>query len=76
MSNQHNNQRPRWVQWAVWGIENRTVVWMMFWVTAALPVAWVIWGFTERRFFAGIALFGAALWYVLAIKWMDAHDQW
>jgi hypothetical protein len=69
-------ERPFWVQVALWGIPNRNVAWLCFWLSFILTVAFISYGFVYPPFFAGgLFLFGA-LGYYLAIRWMDQHHRW
>jgi hypothetical protein len=68
--------RPLWVQVALWGLPSRASVWVCFWLSFILTVASISYGFVDVRFFAGGLFLFAALWYYLAIRWIDRHDRW
>jgi len=69
-------ERPLWVKAAVWGLPNRAAVWACLGLTIALAIASVVYGFWDARFLAGGLLIVAALWYFLAIRWIDQHGSW
>ena len=68
--------RPYWVLIALWGLPNRALAWACFWLSVAITVACVAFGFVDRRFFVGVIMAGAALWYYLAIRWVDRRGRW
>jgi len=69
-------ERPFWVQVALWGLPNRTSVWACFWLAVILTIASMLYALHDVRFFAGALFIFAALWYYLAIHWIDQHDRW
>lgn len=68
--------RPLWVRVGLWGLPRRSAAWAFFWLSMALGIGGIIYGFSDRRFFAGALLFVAAGWYYLAIRWVDQHGGW
>jgi signal peptidase I len=64
-------QWPAWVRIGLWGVPNRTTAWAFFWFCLAVGIACIAFGFVDRRFFGGGALFLAALWYYASIHWVD-----
>ena len=58
------------------GLPTRSSAWSFLWISAALAVGFGLYGFVDSRFFLGVGLSFAALWYWLAIKWVDAHGGW
>jgi signal peptidase I len=70
------NEWPLWVRTGLWGVPNRTAAWAFVWFCVAVAIACVAYGFVDRRFFGGAALFLAALWYYLSIRWVDRRDGW
>ena len=68
--------RPMWVEFALFGISTRGGVLGCMWLSIGLAVAGVIGGFFERVLFLGILFLLAAMWYYLAIRWMDENDGW
>jgi len=67
--------RPAWVKFGLWGLPNRGAAWACFWLSVALSLVGA-YGFVDRRFFGFGALVFAALWYWLAIRWVDEHGGW
>jgi hypothetical protein len=45
-------------------------------MSLAITVGCVVYGFTDWRFFFGGLMVFAALWYYLAIRWVDQHGKW
>jgi hypothetical protein len=68
--------RPWWVKVGLWGISSRGSAWNFVWLSIALGIVCVVYGFWNRLFCMGGVWFLAALWYVLAIQWVDRHDAW
>jgi hypothetical protein len=68
--------RPWWVRVGLWGISSRRSAWTCVWLSIALGVVCVAYGFWNRLFSIGGVWFLAALWYVLAIQWVDRHESW
>ena len=69
-------ERPFWVQVALWGLPNRASVWACFWLSIILTIGSILYAFRDVRFFAGGLFIFAALWYYLAIRWIDQNDRW
>ncbi len=74
--NKRADTRPLWVKVALWGVPGRSAAWAFFWLSLALAIGGIIYGFWDRRFFAGAMLFVAAAWYYLAIRWVDQRGGW
>ena len=72
----HNVQRPLWVRIGLWGLATRASAWVFFWISIALALGCVLYGFVDRRFFVGGLFVLAAWWYLAAIRWVDRHDRW
>jgi len=70
------NAWPLFVQLALWGLPSRRAAWVFFWLSIAMAVGCVAYGFIDLRFFIGSILFFAALWYYLAIRWVDQNSTW
>lgn len=71
--------RSRWplmVRLGLSGIPNRGAAWGFCALSVAAALACIAYGFINRWFFAGALLLLAALWYALAIRWVDRHGQW
>ncbi|HEV3262572.1 MAG TPA: hypothetical protein VG013_37315 [Gemmataceae bacterium] len=75
-SDKQDIRRPLWVRLGLWGLPERATAWGFVWLCIALAAGSAIYGFWDARFFAGCLLVLAALWYWLAIRWMDQHDRW
>jgi hypothetical protein len=69
-------ERPWWVKLGLWGISGRRMAWTFVWLGIALGVACVVYGIWNRWFSAGAIWFVAALWDLLAIRWVDEHGAW
>jgi len=69
-------ERPWWVKVGLWGVPNRAAAWAFFWLSIALAVGCIVYGFWAPPFFAGDLFFLAALWYWLSIRWVDRHGGW
>ena len=69
-------ERPLWVKLGLWGLPNRAAAWAFFWLSIAIAVGCVAYGFVDWRFFAGGGMVFAALWYYLSIRWVDQNDRW
>ena len=67
---------PLWVRVALWGLPNRNSAWVFFWLSLAIGVGCIAYGFVDRRFFLGDPMLLAALWYYLSIRWVDQNSRW
>lgn len=67
---------PFMVRLGLWGVPSRAYAWMYFWLTVAIAIGCVAYGFTDARFFPGGVIVLAAVWYYLAIHWVDQHSRW
>ena len=67
---------PFLVRLGLWGLPNRSAAWVCFWLSAALAVACVAYGFHNPLFFVGGLLVIAAAWYYVSIRWVDKHSHW
>jgi hypothetical protein len=70
------NAWPLLVQLALWGLPSQRAAWAFFWLSIAIAVACVAYGFIDYRFFIGGIMAVAALWYYLAIRWVDQNSSW
>ena len=55
--------RPIWVRLALWGVPGRRSAWLFVWLSIALAIGCVAYGFVRREFFIGGIIFIAAIWY-------------
>jgi hypothetical protein len=67
---------PLLVRFGLWGLPTRISAWACFWISVVLAGASVAVGFVLPIAFAGGGLVFAALWYYLAIRWVDQHSRW
>jgi hypothetical protein len=72
--NQHH--RPIWVSIALWGLSGRASALAFCLISLVLGIAIGLGGFWDRRLFLGFLMLLAALWYWLAIRWMDRNSRW
>ena len=71
--------RSKWpvmVQIGLWGLPNRSAAWVFFWLSIAIAVSCVAYGFVNPIACIGGLLVFAALWYFLSIRWVDQHGTW
>lgn len=64
-------KRPLWVSIGLWGLKTRGSVLAFMWLSIALAVASAI-----VQFWLGLLVLLAALWYWLAMKWVDENEGW
>lgn len=67
---------PPMVRIALFGVPNRTAAWICIWLSIALAVGSVAYGFINPIGFLGVAFVLAALWYFLALRWVDQNSKW
>ncbi len=67
---------PWWVKLSMWGVPRRGGLWAFVWLSVALAVGCVAYGFQDARFFPGALFLFAALMYWLAIRWVDRYGSW
>jgi hypothetical protein len=73
------NDRSNWpvlVRLGLWGLPDRRAAWLFFWLSIAIALGSVAYGFIKPIFFIGGLIGFAALWYYLAIRWVDKHGSW
>jgi hypothetical protein len=71
--------RSRWpmmAQIGLWGLPNRAAAWAFFGLSIAIAAGCIGYGFVDRRFFIGSILAFSALWYYLAIRWVEQNSSW
>jgi signal peptidase I len=69
-------ERPFWVRFGLWGLSTRASALMFCWLCVLIAAAATVYSLWDPRFFAGALLGLAALWYWLAIRWVDQHGGW
>lgn len=62
---------PLMVRLALWQVRTRNTAWMFCWLSLALGIVCL---FSPFRI-GGLMIF-AALWYYLAIRWVDQNSDW
>jgi hypothetical protein len=62
------------VRIALFGLHRRGSVWVFVWISLAIALACVAYGFVEPVFFVGGLMVFSALWYYLAIRWVDRNS--
>ncbi len=71
---------PPMVRFGLMGVRSRGAAWAFFWISIVLAVACIAYAFFNSLFIAGIYIGGlfllAALFYYLAIRWVDQHSKW
>ena len=83
MDSRDPGSRPYWVLIVLWGLPSRASAWACFGILVALAVGCIGYSFADQRFFICVLLgigaaimAAAALWYYLAIRWVDQHGRW
>ncbi|HEX4611217.1 MAG TPA: hypothetical protein VH092_23700 [Urbifossiella sp.] len=68
---------PLLVQLGLWGVPNRTVALVFFWLSTVTVAACILGGLIWWEFFL-LGAFGilAPLWYLFSIRWVDANGGW
>lgn len=67
---------PPMVRFGPWGVPNRTIAWICVWFSITLAVCSVAYGFVEPIGFLGSVFLLSALWYYLALRWVDRNSKW
>ncbi len=67
---------PFMVRIGLWRIQTRSIAWAFVAGSIIIAIACGAYSFVNPRFLGGTSLFLAALWYYLAIKWVDKNKQW
>ena len=67
---------PAFVRLALAGITSRTMAWVCLWISVALAALSIAIGFKWPIAFTGGLMLLAALWYYLAIRWVDQNSRW
>jgi hypothetical protein len=70
-------ERPWWVKVGLWGLPSRTAAAAFVALSLFLALAGAALGvLLDEAFFLGLVFLFAALWYWLAIRWVDYDDDW
>ena len=67
---------PPMVRWGLMGLRSRGAAWAFFWLCIVIAAGCAAYGFVNPAFFLGVTLVLPALWYYLAIRWVDQHSRW
>jgi hypothetical protein len=68
---------PFLVHWGLLGIPDRQTAWALILFCLALTVAGVLYGWlTNPIGYMGCLMIVAAVWYYLAIRWVDRNSRW
>lgn len=71
--------RSKWplpVRLGLWGLSTRSAAWVFVWLSVALAIGAVAYGFVNPLGFLGGVFAFAGLWYYLSIRWVDRHSTW
>lgn len=71
--------RSKWpplVRIGLWGLPNKSIAWFFAIASLFLALVCLVLGLFYPAFFLGLPLVFAALWYYLAIRWVDQHSHW
>jgi len=64
-------ERPLWVAIGLWGLKTRAVAWAFVVLSILVATAWIMyWSWS------GALIYLAAVWYFLAIRWVDKNSAW
>lgn len=67
---------PPMVRMGLMGLRSRGAAWAFFWLSIVIAAGCIAYGFVYPSFFIGAIVLLAALWYYLAIRWVDKHSRW
>lgn len=67
---------PLLVYWGLYGINSKASALGFMWISIALALASLAYGFIDPLGFSGAVFFVAAGWYWYAIKWVGKHSSW
>ena len=65
------SKRPFWVAVGLWGLKTRLVAWAFVVLSILLATGLMMYWSWQGAFF-----YLAALWYFLAIRWVDKNGSW
>lgn len=64
-------ERPLWVAVGLWGLKTRALAWAFFGLSMLVATLWMMyWSWS------GAIIYLAAVWYFLAIRWVDKNGKW
>jgi preprotein translocase subunit SecF len=68
------------VRVGLWGLHKRGTAWAFFWLSLAIAAGCIAFAFATGLSlflsFVGGTMVLSALWYYLAIRWVDRHSSW
>lgn len=67
---------PLYVKIGLWMINTRKTAMTYFWLSILLAVISALLGIQDRAYCAGLLFLLPALWYWLAIRWVDKNAKW
>jgi len=67
-----NDNKPLYVRLGLLGVNSRPMAMMFFWLSVALAIGATLYSGNP----IGLILLLAALWYWVAIRWMDHNNGW
>jgi len=67
---------PAWVKLTLWGLPGRGWAWGGVWFSLLLAVGCIAAGFVFSPAFFGSFFVFAAIWYWMAIHWVDRYSKW
>lgn len=77
MQHRDRSTWPGWVRVGLWGIHSRGLAWFFVVFALALAAGSVAYAYAKDPLFAWGGIFVlSALWYFLAIRWVDEHAEW
>jgi hypothetical protein len=71
-----HKRRPFWVKLGLWGLPNRASAWVFVWICIAIAAFCAVRGFSNPKWFLGVGMILAALWYWASIRWVDRNSSW
>ena len=75
---QDRTQWPRWVRFGLWGLRTRKYALIFLWDSPLFVGLSIVAGFLWDPvfFYVSICFSLLALWYWMALRWVDKHDAW
>lgn len=64
-------ERPLWVSIGLWKLKTRSVAWAFVLLSILVATTWIIYSS-----WTGAIIYLAAVWYYLAIRWVDKNSTW
>jgi transcriptional regulator with XRE-family HTH domain len=67
---------PRWVSIGVWGMKSRKAALMWERLCVLIGTIGFVWGFVDPIVMPLTAIWAAAYWYAVSIRWIDKEQLW